>query len=85
MNVLEIDKGCTGYPEHDHTKDGQGRVYVILRGSATPVPAKSVEVAVGQVCSRRPRANGVRSGADGVTLLAIGATPSAFTPAGGPK
>jgi hypothetical protein len=35
MNVIEIDAGCEKYPEHDHQKDGQEEVYVVLRGSAT--------------------------------------------------
>ncbi len=33
MNVLELDPGNTGYPEHDHVEDGQEEVYVILTGS----------------------------------------------------
>jgi len=32
MNVLEIDAGCTGYPEHDHASDGQEEVWI----GATP-------------------------------------------------
>jgi hypothetical protein len=36
MNVFSIDAGCTGYPEHDHTKDGQEEVYVVLALGATP-------------------------------------------------
>src|SRR5260370_35776099 len=35
MNVIEIEAGCEKYPEHDHSKDGQGEVYGVLRGSAT--------------------------------------------------
>src|SRR3977135_4313971 len=35
MNVLEIDAGCMGHPEHDHIRDGQEEVYVVLRGSGT--------------------------------------------------
>jgi hypothetical protein len=35
MNVLQIDPGCTGYPEHDHVKDEQEEVYVVLRGGGT--------------------------------------------------
>lgn len=35
MNVIEIDSGCEKYPEHDHLKDGQEEVYVVLRGTAT--------------------------------------------------
>src|SRR5512136_3244233 len=35
MNVLEIDAGVTAYPEHDHVKDGQEEVYVVLEGGGT--------------------------------------------------
>lgn len=35
MNVIEIEAGCTDYPEHDHVKDGQEEVYVVLKGSGT--------------------------------------------------
>lgn len=33
MNVLEFDPHCEGYPEHDHTHDGQEELYVVLEGS----------------------------------------------------
>ena len=88
MNVLEIDKGCSGYPEHDHVKDGQEEVYVILRGSATlRAGDESVEVAAGQVVRVGPlQKRKFIPGDDGVTLLAIGATPGkAFTPPGGAR
>ncbi|MEZ5987572.1 MAG: hypothetical protein R3F30_00295 [Planctomycetota bacterium] len=34
MNLLELDAGCTGYPEHDYAADGQEEPYVVLEGSA---------------------------------------------------
>jgi len=33
INVLELDPGCAGYPEHDHASDGHEEVSVVLRGS----------------------------------------------------
>lgn len=33
MNVLELDAGCELCPEHDHLKDDQEEVYVVLSGS----------------------------------------------------
>lgn len=33
MNVLELEPGCDGCPEHDHVADGQEEVYVVLEGS----------------------------------------------------
>src|SRR5215469_3353284 len=35
MNVFAIEAGCVRYPEHDHAKDGQEEVYVVLRGGGT--------------------------------------------------
>ncbi len=35
MNVIDLEAGCTAYPEHDHAKDGQEEVYVVLKGSGT--------------------------------------------------
>src|SRR3954471_1057324 len=35
MGLIEMEPNCTGYPEHDHQKDGQEEVYAVLRGSAT--------------------------------------------------
>lgn len=32
MNIIELDPRSTGYPEHDHTHDGQEEVYVVLSG-----------------------------------------------------
>ena len=77
MNVIEIDAGCTAYPEHDHSKDGQEEVYVVLRGSAKLIAGGSEQeleagalVRVGPATRRK-----FLPGPSGVTLLALGATP----------
>ena len=77
MNVLKLESGVTTYPEHDHGKDGQEEVYILLEGSAT--------LRVGeQEWSLQPGmlvrvGSGVRRkwlpGDKGATLLAIGGTP----------
>ena len=77
MNVIEIDAGCTAYPEHDHAKDGQEEVYVVLEGSATlQLGAESLAVEEGMMVRVGP---GERRkfvpGPDGVVLLALGGTP----------
>jgi uncharacterized cupin superfamily protein len=77
MNVLQLEAGCTGYPEHDHSKDGQEEVYVILEGSATlvtggtktPVDAGTI-VRVGPGTTRK-----FIPGGKGVTILGLGGTP----------
>ncbi len=77
MNVIEIEAGCTAYPEHDHRKDGQEEVYVVLRGDGTletgdePLPLRpGTLVRVGPSQRRK-----IVPGAQGITVLAIGATP----------
>ena len=83
MNVLEIDAGVTAYPEHDHTKDGQEEVYVLLRGSATlkagdeewPLEVGTL-VRVGPSTTRK-----ILPGPGGATVLAIGGTPGQAYPA----
>ena len=83
MNVLELGPNVQGYPEHDHAKDGQEEVYVVLAGSATlrcgetAFPLETGEIVrVGPSVKRK-----FVPGASGVTLLAIGGTPgSAYKP-----
>ena len=77
MSVLEIEPGCTGYPEHDHERDGQEEVYVVLRGSATLEAGDDrVELAEGTLVRVGPKQRRkFLAGGRGVTLLAIGATP----------
>jgi uncharacterized cupin superfamily protein len=83
MNVLEIDAGSTGYPQHDHVKDGQEEVYVVLDGSGTiesgdgktPI-SRGAFVRVGPASQRR-----IVPGPQGITVLAIGGTPGKAYPA----
>ena len=77
MNVLELEPGCTSYPEHDHAKDGQEEVYVVLSGSATLVTSDgSSEVVPGTIVRVEPSTRRkFLAGSAGVTVLAIGGTP----------
>ena len=77
MNVLRLPANYADYPEHDHTKDGQEEVYVVLEGSArlesggeswTLGPGTLARVGAGQ---KRKLVPGDR----GVTILALGGTP----------
>ncbi len=77
MNVLDIDAGCTAYPEHDHAKDAQEEVYVVLRGSGTldagdekTALTEGMFVRVGPSQKRK-----ILPGPQGVVVLAIGGTP----------
>jgi uncharacterized cupin superfamily protein len=83
MNVIEIEPGCAAYPEHDHAKDGQEEVYVVLRGSGTlKAGAEETSVSAGtlvRVGSGQQRK--FLPGPDGIVVLAIGATPGkAYAP-----
>lgn len=82
MNVLEIDAGCTAYPQHDHAKEGQEEVYVVLEGTGsietadgkTPLVRGSL-VRVGPAARRK-----IVPGPQGITVLAIGGTPGKAYP-----
>jgi mannose-6-phosphate isomerase-like protein (cupin superfamily) len=77
MNVLEIDAGCVAYPEHDHVKDGQEEVYVVLKGSGTiDAGGERTELAEGMLVRVGPSTRRkISPGAGGIVVLAIGATP----------
>lgn len=73
LNVLDLDPHCSGYPEHDHAKEGTDEVYVMLGGSATihvgdielPVEAGTL-IRVGAQVRRK-----FVAGPEGASILAI--------------
>jgi hypothetical protein len=77
LQVIDLPAGYEGYPEHDHSEDGQEEVYVALRGSAEieiegerhPLDGETM-VRVTSGTKRK-----IWPGNDGVRLLAIGAVP----------
>ena len=78
MNVLELDAHCEGYPEHDHTADGQEEVYVVLAGSVVLQVGGGAERVLSagdavRVASAHRRKLVTREHA--ATVLAIGGTP----------
>lgn len=77
MNILDIDAGCEGHPEHDHTGDGQEEVYVILRGSGTlVVDGARLDLKEGDLAWVPPNATRkLLPGANGISVLALGGTP----------
>lgn len=83
MNVLEIDAGCTGYPEHDHLKDGQEEVYVVIQGSGTlKTGDEETPLSVGTLVRVDPsQKRKLLPGPQGIVVLALGATPGkAYVP-----
>lgn len=77
MSVIELDRGCIGYPAHDHESENHEEVYVVLRGSIVIV-ADGKEHALTQGDSARVDPKVVRkiiTREEGATVLALGGTP----------
>ncbi|HEV3230386.1 MAG TPA: hypothetical protein VGY97_12990 [Solirubrobacteraceae bacterium] len=79
MQILEMAPSEERYPEHDHAESGQEEVYVALRGGGEieidgeRVPLDpEVLVRVGPASRRK-----IRSGPEGLRLLALGGAPGA--------
>ena len=77
MNILKLPPNWADYPHHDHLKDGQEEVYVVLEGSATlEAEGESWQLKPGmlaRVGHRQKRK--LVPGPEGVTILALGGTP----------
>jgi mannose-6-phosphate isomerase-like protein (cupin superfamily) len=80
IQVLDLPPNLSeGYPEHDHSQDGQEEVYAFIRGSGRmQVEGEDVElspdvlVRVGPGVKRK-----ITSGPEGLRILAIGGVPGA--------
>jgi mannose-6-phosphate isomerase-like protein (cupin superfamily) len=77
IQVIDFPPNVDGYPEHDHSQDGQEEVYVAMRGSGEididgerfPLdPETMVRVSAGTKRKLYP-------GDEGMRVLAIGAVP----------
>ena len=79
MNVLEIAPGCLDYPDHDHINDGQEEVYVVLKGSGRlQSDGEQWGLKTGDLIRVGPKEKRkIIPGTNGITVLAIGATPGA--------
>lgn len=77
MNIIEMGPGWQGYPEHDHTADGQEEVYILLAGSAELRAGDQVfALDTGTVARVGPSVTRkLVPGPDGATVLALGSTP----------
>lgn len=83
MNVLELEAGCDQYPEHDHRKDGQEEVYVVLEGSVVfQANGEEQLLSRGEMVRVAPEVRRKFVTRDSrVTLLALGCKPGeAYTP-----
>jgi mannose-6-phosphate isomerase-like protein (cupin superfamily) len=92
LQVIDMPPNIDGYPEHDHSQDGQEEVYVAMRGSGEidiegerfPLdPDTMVRVSAGTKRKLYP-------GDEGLRVLAVGGVPGAaytvrdFTELGAP-
>ena len=77
VQVMDLPPNADGYPEHDHTHDGQEELYVVLRGGGEieidgarhPIDPETM-VSVQPSAKRK-----VFPGDEGIRLLLVGATP----------
>jgi mannose-6-phosphate isomerase-like protein (cupin superfamily) len=83
MNLLQLPAGWEDYPDHDHAKDGQEEVYIVLEGSATlHADHETFDLKRGIIARVGPeQKRKIVPGPSGVTLLALGGTPGkAYVP-----
>jgi len=77
VNVLKLPPNWGDYPDHDHAREGQEEVYVVLQGSARlTAGGEGWDLAPGmlvRVGARQKRK--IVPGPAGVTILALGGTP----------
>ena len=86
MNVIELDAGCTNYPEHHHQKDEQEEVYVILSGTAVlHVGGQQLELTAGTLARVGPNeSRKLVTHDEPAVVLALGGNPGkAYTPSMG--
>ncbi len=78
VNVEQFPRGHEHYPDHDHAKDGQEEVYVVLSGQATLTIAGEEHVMrPGSIAFVPPGVSRRFTMPDqGVQLLAIGGSPN---------
>ncbi len=84
LQVIDMPPNATGYPEHDHSADGQEEVYVTLHGSATmDIEGTSVTLEPDQLVSvKSGTKRKIVPGDEGVRVLVIGGVPGeAYAPA----
>jgi quercetin dioxygenase-like cupin family protein len=81
INELELAPGAQG-PEHDHRRDEQEEVYVVIRGSGKiRVEGTEHELGPGQYVFLSPDAQReMVAGAEGLVWVGVGCRPGAYEP-----
>ena len=83
MNILKLPAHWSDYPDHDHAKDGQEEVYLVLEGSASlQAGDEAFTLERGLLARVGPgQKRKIVPGPNGVTLLALGGSPGkAYVP-----
>lgn len=77
MNILRLPPNWADYPHHDHLKDGQEEVYVVLKGTATlEADGQSWKLEPGTLVRVGPQQKRkIVPGPQGAEILALGGTP----------
>jgi quercetin dioxygenase-like cupin family protein len=81
INELEFPPGAEG-PEHDHTKDGQEEVYIVVRGSGTiRVEGEEHPLSPGTFVFLSPDARRqMVAGDQGLAWVGVGCQPGGYSP-----
>jgi len=92
LQVMDLPPGFEGYPEHDHSSDGQEEVYATLRGGGEiEIDGERHPIDAGQLVSVMPGTKRkIFPGPEGIRLLIVGGIAGAayekldFTEVGAP-
>lgn len=92
LQVMDLPPNFEGYPEHDHSQDGQEEVYATLRGGGEiEIDGERHKIDPGQLVSVMPGTRRkIHPGPEGIRLLIIGGIAGAayekleFTEVGAP-
>jgi len=80
LQIFDMPSDFDGYPEHDHSQDGQEEVYVVLRGSGEflvdgeRVPVDTERILRVPAGTKRK----LMPGPEGIRVLALGGVPGAL-------
>ena len=82
INQEEFPPNADGYPDHDHSEDGQEEVFYVLDGSGTMVvDGEDVELKPGRyVWVEAESKRKILPGDEGLKLIAVGSPPGAYQP-----
>jgi mannose-6-phosphate isomerase-like protein (cupin superfamily) len=80
INHEDLPPNGDGYPDHDHTEDGQQEVFYVLAGAGKMVvDGEDVELKPGRFVYVEPESKRqILPGDEGLELICVGAPPGAY-------